>query len=137
MFGPYERFVEFPASLLMRTPVFRTICAVLLISFGMMFSGVVLIASAELPVAIEAANKNHCNPDGAQSCPLPCTTPICPLCICVIAEAVLAFVMKTNIRVIDFDFSDVAWRIPDPYVNEIFHPPRAENEFLTFVRQAV
>lgn len=109
----------------MRTSGFRIICAVLLLSFGLMFSGVALIASAESPAAIEADNRSHCNPDGAQTCPLPCTTPICPLCVCVVADTVSLFVIQTNIRVIEFNFPDVAWRIPDPYVNEIFHPPRA------------
>lgn len=113
----------------MRILVFRIICALLLLSFGMMFSGVSLIASAESPVAIEADNNNHCNPDGEQGCPLPCTTPICPLCVCVIADAVTQFVLQSNIRVIDIIFPDVVWLIPDPHVNEIFHPPRAGHGF--------
>lgn len=60
----------------MRMLVFRKNCVILLLSFGMMFSGVTLIVTAESPVTIEAVNKKHCNPDGAQSCPLPCTTPV-------------------------------------------------------------
>lgn len=109
----------------MRILVFQTICALLLLSLGMMFSGVALVASAESPVAIEADNNNHCNPNGAQSCPLPCTTSFCPLCVCVIADTASPFVLQTNIRVNDFNFPDVAWLIPDPHINEIFHPPRA------------
>ncbi|QEM68856.1 hypothetical protein FO488_12285 [Geobacter sp. FeAm09] len=109
----------------MRTLIFRMICALLLLSLGIMFSGAVLIASAESPAAIEAGNQNHCNPDGAQSCPLPGTTPICPLCVCVIADAASSFVLRANIRVIDCNFADVVRLIPDPHINEIFHPPRA------------
>lgn len=111
----------------MRTPVFWIIC-VLLLSFGTMFSGVAHIATAESPAAIGAVNKNHCNPDGAESCPLPCTTPVCPLCVCAIADIVQPVEIQTTFQTIEFDFN-VAQSIPDPYVVEIFHPPKLENGF--------
>ncbi|MDD2733651.1 MAG: hypothetical protein PHF56_06890 [Desulfuromonadaceae bacterium] len=108
----------------MRPLVFRTICVLLLLSFGMMFSGVALIATTESPVAIGAVSNNHCNPDGAQSCPLPCTTPVCPLCVCAIADTVQPVEILTNFQTIESDFREVAQSIPDPYAVEIFHPPR-------------
>lgn len=110
----------------MRNLVFRTIC-VLLLCFGMMFSGVALIATAESPAATGAVN-NHCNPDGAQSCPLPCTTPDCPLCVvCAIADTVQPVEIQTTFQIVEIEFPDVAQSISDPYLSEIFHPPRREN----------
>lgn len=109
----------------MRNLMFRTIC-VLLLSFGMMFSGVALIATAESPAVTGAVN-NHCNPDGAQSCPLPCTTPVCPLCVCAIADTVQPVEIQTTLQIVEFEFPDVAQSIPVPYVIKIFHPPRLEN----------
>jgi len=111
----------------MRSHLFRTICVLLLLSFGMMFSGVTLTATAESPAAIEAVNINHCNPDGAQSCPLPCTTPDCPLCVCAIADTVQPVEIRTTLQIVEFEFPDVAQSIPDPHVIEVFHPPRLEN----------
>ena len=111
----------------MRTSVFRTICVLLLLSFGTMFSGAALIATAESPATIGAVNNNHCNPDGAQSCPLPCTTPVCPLCVCAIADTVHPVEIQTTFQIVEFEFPDVAQSIPDPYVIKIFHPPRQEN----------
>ena len=108
----------------MLTLVFRTICVLLLLYVGMMFSGVILIASAESPVTIGAVNNDHCNPDGAQSCPLPCTTPVCPLCVCAIADAVQPVEIQTSFQIVEFEYQDVTQAIPDPYVVEIYHPPR-------------
>lgn len=114
----------------MRPRVFRTICVLLLLSFSMLFSGVTLIATAESPAAIGAVKNNHCNPDGAQSCPLPCTTPVCPLCVCAIADTVQPVEIQTTFQIVEFEFPDVAQSIPDPYLNEIFHPPRLLSGFL-------
>lgn len=108
----------------MRLHLFRTICVLLLLSFGMMFSGVALIATAESSTPIGAVKNNHCNPDGAQSCPLPCTTPVCPLCVCAIADTAQPVEMQTIFHIVAFEFPDVVQLIPDPYVIEIFHPPR-------------
>jgi hypothetical protein len=116
--------------------LFRAICVLLLLSFGMMFSGVTLIVTAESPVAIGAVNNNHCNPDGAQSCPLPCTTLVCPLCVCAIADTVQQVEIQTIFQIVESEYPDVALAIPDPYVTEIFHPPR-KKMFSTFVRQIV
>jgi hypothetical protein len=96
----------------------------------MMSSGVALIATAESPAAIGAVNNNHCNPDRAQqSCPLPCSTPVCPLCVCAIADTVQPVEMQIIFQIVEFEFPDVAQSIPDPYVIEIFHPPRLESGF--------
>lgn len=114
----------------MRNLVFRTICVLMLLSFGTMFSGVALIATAESPAVIGAIENNHCNPDGAQRCPLPCATPVCPLCVCAIADTVQPVDIQTTFQMVEFEFPDVVRSIPDPYVNEIFHPPRSENSFL-------
>jgi hypothetical protein len=110
----------------MRINLFRIIGVILLLSFGMMYSGVVLIATAESPAAIGAVN-NHCNPEGAQSCPLPSTTPACPLCVCAIADTVQPVEIQTTFQIVEFEFPDVAQSIPDPHVIEIFHPPRLGN----------
>jgi len=114
----------------MRINLFRTIGVILLLSFATMFSGVALIATAESPAVIGAVNDNHCNPDGAQSCPLPCTTPVCPLCVCAIADTVKPVEMQTIFQIVEFEFPDVAQSIPDPYVIGIFHPPRLKSGFL-------
>ncbi len=108
----------------MRTNPFRIICAIVLLCFVTMFSGVTLIVTAESPVKLEAVNNNHCNPDGAQSCPLPCTTPVCPLCVCAIADTVHPVEIQTSFQIVELECPDVAQSIPDPYVVEIFHPPR-------------
>lgn len=108
----------------MRNLMFRTICVLLLLSFGTMFSGVALVATTETQAAIGAVNNNHCNPDGAQSCPLPCTTPVCPLCVCAIADTVQPVEIQTTFQTVESEFPDVAQSISDPYLVEIFHPPR-------------
>lgn len=120
----------------MRLFILQIISAIVLLSFVTMFSGVNLIATAESPAAIGVVN-NHCNPDGAQSCPLPCTTPLCPLCICVITDTAHPIEINTNLQVVEFDYLDVMDSIPDPYVSEIFHPPRPQSAFSAFVRQIV
>ena len=88
--------------------------------------GVTLIA--ESPATTGAVN-NHCNPDGSQNCPLPGTTPVCPLCVCAIADTVQPIQMQTTIQVDEIEFLDVAQSILAPYVSEIFHPPRREIVF--------
>lgn len=120
----------------MRLFIIQIISAIVLLSIVTMFSGVTLIATAESPAAIGAVN-NHCNPDGAQSCPLPCTTPLCPLCICAIADTAHPIEINTNLQVFEFDYLDVMESIPDTYVSEIFHPPRPHSAFSAFVRQIV
>jgi len=111
----------------MQPHLVRTICVLLLVSFGMMFSGASLIVTTEPPVKLDSLNNNDCNPDGAQSCPLPCSTPACPLCVCAIADTVQPVEMQTTFQIVEFEFPEVEQSIPAPYVSEIFHPPRPEN----------
>lgn len=111
----------------MRLFILQIISAIVLLSFVTLFSGAALIVTAKSPVKLEAVNNSHCNPDGAQSCPLPCATPLCPLCICAIADAAHPIEINTNLQVVELDYLNVAWSIPDPHVFEIFHPPRLEN----------
>ncbi|AFP20458.1 hypothetical protein GSU3559 [Geobacter sulfurreducens PCA] len=113
----------------MRTLLLLTIY-VLLLSFVTMFSGVTLMATAESPPAIGVVSNNHCIPDRAQSCPLPCTTPVCHFCVCAVADTVQPVEIQTTFQIVEFEFPDFAQSIPDPYVNEIFHPPRLKSGFL-------
>lgn len=112
----------------MRTLILRTICVVLLLCFGLMFSGVALFSIAASPTAT-CAITNHCAPDGAQSSPVPCTKPACPLCKCAIADAVQPVEILTTFHYVCFDFKDIEQLAPDQYVVEIFHPPRLEGGF--------
>jgi hypothetical protein len=121
----------------MRTFLFRTICAIVLLFLVTMVSEGTLIAVAEFPVRLEAVSNNHCTPDSAQSCPLPCTIPVCPLCICVISDTVQQVEMQASFQITVFEFPDVVGSIPDPYASDIFHPPRERSGVAVLVRRAV
>lgn len=108
----------------MRTPWFRIVCAIVLISFVTMFSGLTSITSAAQSEIIETASSNHCSPDKRQECPIPCETQVCPLCICSTADAVLPIEIQTSIHIIEFKYPDIQQLIPDPFVSEIFRPPK-------------
>lgn len=110
----------------MRINLFRIIGVILLLSIAMMFSGVTIIATVDSLAATGEIN-NHCNPDGAQGCPLPCATPVCSLCVCAVADVVQAVGIQTTFQAMEFEFPDISLSIPDPYVSEIFHPPKREN----------
>ena len=112
----------------MRLFILQIISAIVLLSFLTIFAGVALIVTTESPAAIGAGN-NHCNPDGAQSCPLPCATPLCPLCVCAIADTVQRITILTSFQAMEFEFPDASLSLPDLYVIEIFHPPRREIVF--------
>ena len=99
-----------------------TISAIMLFTTATMFSGLSAIIFAERSVL--AADGNHCNTDAAQGCPLACTTTVCPLCICVIGEALSTLDVRPTLHFTGFHRLDLQQPIPDPFVDEIFHPPR-------------
>jgi len=111
----------------MRTPLFRIVSTIVLLTVVTMFTGLASIISAPQTVNLETTSNNHCNPDGAQSCPLPCTTPDCPLCVCNIADAVFPIETQINFHIAKFNYPDVSEAIPDPFMNDIFHPPKSVN----------
>jgi len=97
------------------------------ISFVTMLTGGALTATTESAAMFETAKRNHCIPNGAHSCPLPDTTPVCPLCVCAMADTAQPVEIETTFQIFEFAFPEDAQSIPDPYVSEIFHPPRLEN----------
>lgn len=110
-------------SLHMRAYWFRRISAVVLFATATMFSGLFSIIAVERSITNEA-NVNHCNNDAAQSCPLACTTPVCPLCICVLCDAVRPIEVGTSFQIAESNFLDLKQSSTSLYVDEIFHPPR-------------
>ena len=103
-----------------------TISAIMLFTTATMFSGLSPIILVERSVNIEAGG-NHCNTDEAQGCPLACTTMVCPLCICVIGEALHPLGVSAPLHFTEFHRLDLRQPIPSPFVDEIFHPPRLWN----------
>jgi hypothetical protein len=97
-----------------------------------MFSGLASTTSVTQDVQLETTSNNHCNPDGAQSCPLPCTTPVCPLCICIIADSVLSIEILTNFHIAELSYADIFETIPGPFLSDIFHPPKSANRVAVF-----
>lgn len=95
----------------------------MLFTTATMFSGLSPIIFVERAVNIEAEG-NHCNTDEAQGCPLACTTTVCPLCICVIGEVLPTLDVCATLHFTEFHRLDLQQPIPDPFVDEIFHPPR-------------
>lgn len=110
-------------SLHMRAYWFRRISALVLFATATMFSGLFSIIPVERSITNEA-NGNHCNKDAAQSCPLACTTPVCPLCICVLGDAVRPIEVRASFQIAELNFLDLKQSPPTPYVDEIFHPPK-------------
>jgi len=108
----------------MRTPWFRIISAILLLAVVTMFSGLASTSFADQPVKVETTYNNHCNPDGGQSCPLPCSTPVCSLCICSIVDISLPIEIHTSVHIAELNYPGVSEAIPDPSMSEIFHPPK-------------
>jgi hypothetical protein len=111
----------------MRTPWFQIISAILLLAVVTMFSGLASTAFADQPVKAEATDSNHCNPNGGQSCPLPCSTSVCPLCVCSIVDIILPIEIRTSFHTLEFNYPDVSVAIPYPFMSEIFHPPKPGN----------
>ncbi len=111
----------------MRIPWFRIISAILLLAVATMFCGLASTSFADQTVKVETTDNNHCNPNGGQSCPLPCSTPVCPLCICSIVDISLPIEIHTSFHIIEFNYPDVSEAVPDPYMSEIFHPPKSGN----------
>lgn len=111
----------------MRTHWFRIISAILLLAVVMLFSGLASTTFADQTVKVETTDNNHCNPNGGQSCPLPCSTPVCPLCICSIVDISLPIEIHTSVHIAELNYPDVSEAIPDPYMSEIFHPPKPGN----------
>lgn len=107
----------------MRTTWFRIFSAIALITIVMMFSGLASTIDAAQTAKIETASDNHSNPDSPHECPIPCDTQICPLCICIIADAVLPLELQANFHITELTYRDVPEAILDPFIVEIFHPP--------------
>lgn len=107
----------------MRPTWFRIISAFVLIVVVTMFSGLASTIDASQTAMVETTNYNHCNPENPHECPIPCETQVCPLCICIVAEVVLLLEIKTSFQITEINYPDIFNAIPDPFVDEIFHPP--------------
>ena len=107
----------------MRTQLIRTISAIMLFTIATMFSGMSPLIFLTRSVNIQAGG-NHCNTDAAQGCPLACTKTVCPLCVCVIGDALQPIDVCATLHSTEFQRLDIQQPIPGPFVDEIFHPPR-------------
>lgn len=105
----------------MNVIAFRIISIIVLIAVVSIFTDLATTVSAVHAVKSEKAIGNHCNSD--EECPIPCSTPVCISCICMVADAVVPIDVQVNSLITEFLFPYTPKPIPDPFVTSIFHPP--------------